>query len=86
VGHKPQRGDVEAAFARYQELTGDDTANLLRDGAYWLVDGRYKGLEGYGAGMMTLALSRFCDGWEAGRKVALEAIIGKEVPKAEFET
>ena len=60
--------DVETAFKRYVELTGDREARLERDGAYWKVraDGEYcvRGLEAYGL------LHRYCDGYEDGLKAA----------------
>ena len=73
--HQSNSADVEREFQRYRELTGDREATLLRDGAYWLVQGRYEGLEGYGAGTMTLALRCFCDGWEGGRIVPLDPVV-----------
>jgi hypothetical protein len=63
VTHCDNALDVAREFQRYRELTGDSSARLLRDGAYWRVEGRYEGLEGYGAGIMTALLRAFCRGW-----------------------
>ena len=82
MGHKDNARDVEIAFDRYLELTGDRDAHLTRMGAYWNVwkridggDFVIHGLEAYGAGTMANLLRAYCEGYRDGwRDCNIDAI------------
>ena len=67
--HKLNFADTNAAAARYRETTGDREAILVRDGPNYELRGRYGTIAAYGARAMFDALSRFCEGYEAGRRI-----------------
>lgn len=70
--HKLCYTDVDAAVERYRETCGDREAILVRDGPNYELRGRYGTIAAYGARAMFDALSRFCEGYEAGRKGVLD--------------
>lgn len=68
--HKIDRRDVEGAFERYRDLTGDDDARIVREEAGTVV---FYGMTGrlsfrlIGAAAAFTAIDSYCQGYEAGR-------------------
>ena len=66
--HHYNARDVEGAARRYVDLTGDKTAILEREGAYWTLRGLYFSGTWFGAREAWQTIQAFCHGWRAHEK------------------
>ena len=71
-GHKICEGDVRAAFATYQALTGDTRARLRREGRHYWIEGAWGFETNQGAAAAHTAILCFCDGWQARERRAVK--------------